>query len=81
MKSIRLEEKKISQHFVDVVANNEAVQAEKNDVVQAYEDHLKEKTRKIVKEQALEERHLERRKQSQSSLNGKEKMYKQVTFV
>lgn len=81
MKSMRLEDKKTSQHFVDIVANNATVDAESSEIVQAYEKHLKERTKEVAIEEDKDDIYKERRKRAYSSSNGKEKMYKQVTFV
>lgn len=78
---MRLEDKKTSQHFVDIVANNATVDAESSEIVQAYEKHLKERTKEVAIEEDKDDIYKERRKRAYSSSNGKEKMYKQVTFV
>eukprot|EP00795_Rhopilema_esculentum_P010543 gene10543-19272_t len=79
MKVLRAEEKKISQHFVDVVANNATVAAHDSDIAQQYEGN------DVAEQQDSREeyidRYKERRKRTYSAPNGKEKMYKQVTFV
>ena len=80
MKSIRVEEKKISQHFVDVVANNATVAEEKPDIVEAYQEHLKEREEENLEEEN-DAKYKGRRNRAYSSPNGEGKMYKQVTFV
>ena len=79
MKVLRAEEKKISQHFVDVVANNATVAVHDSDIAQQYEGN------DVAEQQDSREeyidRYKERRKRTYSAPNGKEKMYKQVTFV
>jgi len=80
IKSLRLEEKKISRHFIDVVTNSASVAPQKSTIEEAYEEQVKEHVDGLnAKEQA--EDHQPRRKRVHSTQNGKERMYKQVTFV
>ena len=81
IKSLRVDEKKISQHFVDVVANNATVAPQKNGVKEAYEEKLRECVEVLKSEEENNGGYKERRKRLRSSLEGGGKMYKQVTFV
>ena len=92
MKATAMDDKKISQHFVDIVANSATVATQETEIAQAYSEAIKKGAIKktndkngneqLTKEnETAEEKYKERRTRTISTPNGKDKMYKQVTFV
>ena len=81
IKSLRVEEKKISQHFVDVVANSATVAPQNNGVEDGYRKRLK--TREDVQNAKEETEEGDEEGPTKPGLSQKEggRMYKQVTFV
>ena len=82
LKSSPVTAKNTSQHFVDIVASNVSIGAQKalrTSSTATEEPQLCDNSQPY--EQIAEERYTERKTKIYSSPNGSDKMYKQVTFV